>query len=427
MHEKSQDTQTFRLDRYYHAIVGTSLLALLLIAFVTRGFPEFFPWIRYPVLHFWVFIGVAAGQAILLLLYLQFRKKSFFVIDRYNFVVFFFLLFYAQGGVKSPFLWTILFPLLVSIVDLDARETRRMGTIVTVLLGLFIFADPPYLSEPDTVVRHVIQTLLYGLAAFYTYKVVKETLRQKYEKEELERQLAETVEVTRLKSDFLTVAEHQLRTPLSGARWSLYELLPSPALSEEVRAVVRRSYEHVDRAMEIVNEMLKTAEFEAGPTALSRVPVDLGVVVQSLLRDLSYLLRAKKVEISVRELSRPTVVGDPKFLHAALSNIVDNAIRYAPSGSVTVELSTVGGGLRRDGEAVVRVIDSGIGIHADDLPFVATRFFRAKNAISLEPNESGVGLFITKRITELHGGTISFESSLGKGTTVTVRLPLAQS
>ena len=109
---------------------------------------------------------------------------------------------------------------------------------------------------------------------------------------------------------------------------------------------------------------------------------------------------------------------DLKRLKPAIANIVDNAFKYSPSGKVEISLSE-----NEKGQAILEVKDNGIGISREDAEFVFNRLYRGKNAVALEPDQSGVGLYVAKHIIELHGGTISIDSALGKGTTVTVRLP----
>lgn len=416
-HAKEARSENFKLREYYYAVVFSSLAVMLLFAFITNRFPEYFPWIRYPRLNFWLLIGTSVFQLVFFGLRETFKKKFFFDLDRYGFVVFFLLAIYATGGVESSFIFILLFPLLVSVVDLDERATKEIAIAVTVLLALLIFADPPYWHDPVFLVKHLFRVILYGLVAYYLYKIVKETLRQKYEKEEAVHKFVELSELERVKADFLTVAQHQLRTPLSGARWGLSNALSESALPKNIRNIVEASGKKVEDAIGIVNDMLRAAEGGVGGLTLAREPVDLAALIHSALDELSYLLAVKGTRVIFTE-KRPVVVhGDSRLLAAACANILDNAIRYNPKGTVEVLL------VEKSAEVELVVKDNGIGIPAEDLPYVFDRFYRGKNAMLLEPNESGVGLYVTKRIIERHGGSIAVNSSLGSGTTVSVVLP----
>lgn len=414
----SVSSQTFKLERYYLAIVATTLATLFFFAFLTRGYGEYFPWITHPTLHFWLLIAVALGQAILFLLQRRFKRKLFFEIDRYNFIVFFFLILYAEGGVASPFVWILIFPLLVSVVDLDARATKEVGILITIGLALFIFATPDSVRDPVFLIQHLIRVILFGLIAFYLHKIVKETLWQKYEKEEAKRKFSELIELDRVKSDFITVVSHQLRTPLSGLRWALGNLLDEPVPLSEAREIISESKKNVDRAMSIVNELIETSASRAGGLFLEKGLCDGGELLREAADDLRFLARQKEVALDLEVSSPALLLADAKKLKAAFTNILDNAIRYAPKSKVRVAA------LSQGGRFSVSVSDTGIGIPADDVPHVFDRFYRAKNAISLEPNESGVGLYIAKQVIERHGGSIAVSSQEGKGTVVAVTLPL---
>ena len=138
------------------------------------------------------------------------------------------------------------------------------------------------------------------------------------------------------------------------------------------------------------------------------------------LKDVAYLGKQKGTQILYQEnaANEIVIVGDRAGLRAALTNILDNAIRYSPRGKVEVSLKS------EAGKMTLVVKDNGIAIKADDFPHIFDRFYRGKNAILLEPSETGVGLYITKKIVELHKGTIDLASKEGQGTTVTVTLPL---
>ena len=409
--------EEFKLQRYYYAVVATSLTAVLLIAFFINYFPIYFPWIRYKEVLVFSLIGLAAAQGIFFLLQTVFKKKIFFTIDRYSFIVFFFLGLYATGGVESAFTFILIFPLLVSAVDLDERATRQVGLIITVALALLIFADPIYWHDGAIIVKHVIRVFLYALIAFYLYRIVKETLRHKFEKEETKRKFSELIELDKVKSDFLTVAQHQLRTPLSGLRWGLENLLADTSIRPESRMILEGSRKKAENAMDIVNEMLRTVEMNTASFSPKKKSVELGALLSTVLEELKYLASRKGVTVSLSRGASLSIQADPKLLSAALLNILDNAIRFSPNGKVAVTLQS------EDERAEISIADNGIGIHPDDLPYLFDRFYRGKNAILLEPNESGVGLYIAKQIIEKHRGTISVDSILGKGTTVRVSLP----
>lgn len=225
-----------------------------------------------------------------------------------------------------------------------------------------------------------------------------------------DRMAAALQELDQMKSEFVAHVSHELRTPLTAMHLSvanLQEGLAGP-LDERQREVLLRVRKDIDRLIRMVNEVLDIAKIEAGKLELARGPVDLADVVREVVRNLEPLAREKGVEVSVDAAPGP-LTGDRAKLHQVATNLVDNAIKFTPAGGrVTIEV--------RPG--LLRVADTGPGIPADRLPRIFDRFARA-GALNAG---AGLGLSITKKIVELHGGTISVESAEGRGTTLTVRL-----
>jgi len=131
--------------------------------------------------------------------------------------------------------------------------------------------------------------------------------------------------------------------------------------------------------------------------------------------------REKEVALVYNPPEHPIILhGAEEELGMAIENVIDNAIRYAPHGSVTVTLQA------GHGSAQVRIEDTGIGIAAEDRDRIFRKFYRAQNALLAQPDGTGIGLYITKKIVEKHGGSVSFASELGKGTKFLITLPLSQ-
>jgi signal transduction histidine kinase len=406
----------WKLKGIYYLTQISGLIVLAIVGGAIYLYRDYFLFLLNPGAVVLLIAFLFLFHAILFALRELTEKKVFFVVSRYVWVFFFLSIVYVTGGVHSPFLFLLIFPLIVSAIDLDEHATRIIGILLTVLFGALIALDPISLADPSAIVKHALRTALFGVICYYMYSIVKETLRQKYEKEETKRRFSELIELDKVKTDFLTVAQHQLRTPLSGLRWGLENLLSDTSIKAESLLILSDSRKKAEDAVDIVNEMLQTVEMKAASFSPKKKSIELGTLIASAVEELKYLASRKGVTVSFSRRDSIKVHADHKLLSAAMLNIIDNAIRYSPSGRVDITLQKESRGVE------VKISDSGIGIHPDDLPYLFERFYRGKNAILLDPNESGVGLYIAKRIIEKHGGTISVDSILGKGTTVRVAL-----
>jgi two-component system OmpR family sensor kinase len=221
----------------------------------------------------------------------------------------------------------------------------------------------------------------------------------------------------RAQQRFVADAAHELRTPLTSVRGNA-ELLARPHLSDEDRAVaVSQLNEAAERASHLVQELLTLARSDAG-YHLTLNAIELTSVVLDAVAELQ---TTRGRAISLGELESVTVRGHPVRLHQLMTILLDNAIKYTPDdGTIEVSAHAV------DGQAEIRVRDTGIGITEEHLPHIFDRFYRADRARSQDPGGVGLGLSIGHWIVTEHGGVITAESAPGRGTTFIVRLPLAE-
>jgi two-component system phosphate regulon sensor histidine kinase PhoR len=165
--------------------------------------------------------------------------------------------------------------------------------------------------------------------------------------------------------------------------------------------------------------MLTLARLDPDSVRVEHGPVDLSALAAEVLGELAPQALARHIDLALADAPRATVTGDAALLGALLRNLVDNAIRYTrPGGRVDVSLRT------EDSSVVLTVADTGVGIPSRDLPRVFERFYRVERARSRETGGTGLGLSIVKHVVENHGGTVSVESELGRGSAFEVRLPI---
>lgn len=264
----------------------------------------------------------------------------------------------------------------------------------------------------------IIVCLLVVLVYFFYNKYTA----QRTEKSRLMRKLKELEELDYTKQVFLTAMSHQLRTPLSGAKWAIELILKNKTCSEQ--DLLNDSLNRVNKSIEIINKIIKTAELEVekGDISIKMVNLDLKTLVDHLIAEQDYLIKDKGIKLKYEKYESVVIKGDEQMLRLALINIIDNAFRYSPHGIIKINL------FKGNKEAVLTVGDNGIGIDPKDLEFITIqKYYRGKNAMAVDPNESGVGLYVTRKIIEIHGGQIAISSTLNKGTKVSVAFPLAAS
>jgi len=226
------------------------------------------------------------------------------------------------------------------------------------------------------------------------------------------------------KSSFISVVAHQLRTPLSGIKWTLNLLINGDmgTLTAEQRTFLIKAYESNDRMISLVNDMLGADRIESGKVRYFFQSVPLSEVIDEVLFEL--LPQAKARGVSITFASKPThptkVHADPTKLRAVFQNLLENSVKYSQEGG-SIEVSLVPRGTE---EVEVSIKDDGIGIPKEQQKNIFDRFFRATNAVKLETDGSGLGLFIVKSIVERHGGMIWFESEENRGVTFHFTLPL---
>lgn len=221
---------------------------------------------------------------------------------------------------------------------------------------------------------------------------------------------------------FIADVSHELRTPLTVLRGTLEVALEEDRPSEEYRESIGNALLEIRHLARISQNILFLARGESGRVTLSFSNQDLARFVSEVTRELLPAAADHELELSVDVPGEP-VIGfvDPGRMQQVLHNLLENSMRYTPSGgSIRVRLT------RTAEEARIEVSDTGVGIPEKDLPFVFERFFRSDRARRAYSGGSGLGLSIVRWIVEAHKGKVEVGSELDKGTTVAVRLPLVK-
>ncbi len=229
-------------------------------------------------------------------------------------------------------------------------------------------------------------------------------------------------EVDRAKTEFVSLASHQLRTPLSAIRWYSEMLLSKYVgdLNEKQRQYVKEIYAGNLRMIELVNALLNVSRIDLGTFAMEPEPVNLVETCESVLSELTPQITERNETIERIFTNAPqTYIADPKLIRIVFQNFLSNSVKYTqPGGHIIVEIGV------KENSLYIRVSDNGYGIPKAQHAKIFEKLFRADNVRQKDTEGTGLGMYIVKAIVESSGGKIWFESEENHGTTFHVMLPL---
>jgi len=229
--------------------------------------------------------------------------------------------------------------------------------------------------------------------------------------------ITEIKKLEKIKTDFVLNVSHELRTPLTSIK-GFIETLEASALSDENRHYLEIIKRNTDRLINVVNDLLALSELEEKTSSLQAETVDLKDLVEHVLTIFEQQIKAKGFSLNLSlDPDLPPVKGDPFKLEQVFINLLDNAIKYTEKGTISIEMKY------RDGQVVVSVQDTGLGIPQEHLSRIFERFYVVDKSRSKKLGGTGLGLSIVKHAILLHNGTINVESVPGQGTTFVITLP----
>lgn len=237
--------------------------------------------------------------------------------------------------------------------------------------------------------------------------------------------ITKEVEVERSKSEFISLAAHQLKTPLTTIKWYAEALQKGSVaeLAPDQKTYVGNIYEASVRMMDMVNDFLNMSRIELGTLIMRPVDIDVCALAQSVIDEQMPAAKVKQLTLQLTcTPDVPHMQADTNLTRMVLQNLISNSIKYTPQGG-TVECAITSGGASHE-TVSIRVSDTGMGIPKNEQGRVFERLHRASNAEKLVTDGTGLGLYIVKMIVDRVGGGISFESTEGKGTTFWVSLPV---
>lgn len=239
------------------------------------------------------------------------------------------------------------------------------------------------------------------------------------------RDISKEREVESMKDDFISIASHQLRTPLTAIRWKTQRLSRESTgpLNEKQAELIRELGESSVRLEELVTSLLNISRLESGRMVVEPEAINVDELVKSVLQEVEVKTQEKNQKVEyVYNNDLPVINLDTKLIRQVIINLLTNASKY--SGRDTILHIN----LHREGEEAILVItDQGMGIPKEEQEKVFGKFFRASNISGAEFDGTGLGLYLVKKIMEVSGGRIWFQSEVGKGSTFSIALPISGS
>jgi signal transduction histidine kinase len=366
-------------------------------------------------------------------------------------LVAFAVLIHFTGGIENPFIFYFVLHIIGASIILHYTSVYLLATSVIVMVSLLVgleyagvmphvnlvgFAGAGLYRQGSYVLAMLVVLASALFATTYMVTSVVGELRKRQrevmqlsqrllgkrtrELEQASQEIAKMEEARNRFLQFLGVTVHDLKAPLTAIQSYFWVMLGGFAgeLTEKQRGMLERSSQRIKELLTLVSDLLDIPRIETGQIVQEMKDVSLKPVIETAVGDMRDLAEQKKLKLELEmPKSLPRIRGSAPRLQQVMTNLLNNAINYTAEGTVTVRVS------QDEKEIRVEVMDSGIGIPAEDLPHIFEDFFRASN---VEMKGTGLGLSIAKRIVETHGGRIWVESpcpETGKGSRFSFSLP----
>lgn len=236
------------------------------------------------------------------------------------------------------------------------------------------------------------------------------------------RTVEEVAKANKMKTEFVSIASHQLKTPISEMKWEMELLITkfSDGLSEKQKEIIKEISRSGEKMGKLVNDLLDVARIDQGSLALAKDKVDLKKLIEEVIETQKMFAKASNVELKMDSKKEESfdIVTDKRRILVVLDNLISNAIKYI-DGKGNVDII-----LEKDGDMIqICVRDNGVGIPKNEQNNVAEKFFRSNNSMRNKADGTGLGLYIAKNIVEQSGGTLWFKSIENVGSEFYFTLP----
>ncbi|MBI4243167.1 MAG: hypothetical protein HY606_03665 [Planctomycetes bacterium] len=358
---------------------------------------------------------ILAGVVITFILIITFNLVLPAVFDNSNFV---------------PFGALFVFPFITftsyAIMKHKFFNIKVAGTAVLIfLLSVVTFGEVILSREFSLIVYRSGVFLLVLLFGIFLIKGVLREVQQRERLQELTKKLEdandELQKLDKMKSEFISIASHQLRTPLTATKWALEFLAKGDKgkLNKKGKETLIDLCASNDRLIKLVNELLNVSRLEESRVRLDPKPTDVVALMKGLIHEFMPIAKKMNQKIVEQYDDIAKINLDESIVSKAIHNFVSNGIKYNREGkTLTITIK------KRPKDILMTIVDEGIGIPKSEQANIFKKFYRASNAMSSQTEGTGLGMYIAKSSIELSGGKVWFESVEGKGTTFFVTLPL---
>lgn len=325
-----------------------------------------------------------------------------------------------SAPVRVPKWIDLFFTALISILTvyavLSVTPSKGLLILAGTLVGYFVFGFFLFwLGGIWIGMAHPFLAVFVCYYFFIPYRLIIENRRswEYYQKNKL------LMQVEELKTNFISMMSHDLRTPIARIQGMTDVVLKDPnPLSKRQKEALENLSKSAQELLSFVSSILNLGRIEGQKIELNYTSRDVNSLILEVIAKLEYLAKPKNIEIVAELEPMFSIRMDADLMRQVFSNLIENAIKYSPENSrILVTTEEV------DGRVIIQVADQGMGIAEEDLPHVFAKFYRSRTAKSSTIKGSGLGLYLARYFVELHSGTISVDSRYGVGSTFTVELP----
>ncbi|MFH1294074.1 MAG: ATP-binding protein [Pseudomonadota bacterium] len=379
------------------AYIGTGCVDLVLKYRKLKGIEK--------VQTLYVMLGFSISAVIALVINLFFQDiVSVDVFRVGNYGIFFFVGFTTYAVLKHH------------LLDVKVIFTEILVVAIALLLFVQIFIS-------QTLFEYLWKSILFFIFLLSGYLLIRSVLLEIKRRTELQHLYREVDKLSKTKSEFISIASHQLRTPLAAIKGYISMILEGTygKIDQEARKPMENVYQSNERLIKLVNDLLDLSRLEAGKIEFQPESISLEELISGVVEELKINVQKKGLYIKTMKSSEslPKIIADKEKLRQVILNIVDNAIKYTKTGGITIGLKRV------DSRPQIKISDTGMGMTEEEIKNLFQMFSRSKTSSRLHTEGTGIGLYIAKKFVEMHKGKLWAESQgRGKGSAFFIELPI---